>query len=68
MPITTGEPVLCDLGEARILHNNKKQNGLIMPAAYRAPEVLLDMDWDEKVDIWAVGQTVRLFPIVQGTW
>ncbi|EYE91453.1 kinase-like protein [Aspergillus ruber CBS 135680] len=56
-PITTGEPVLCDLGEARLLQSNQKQNGLIMPAAYRAPEVLLDMDWDEKVDIWAVGQT-----------
>lgn len=57
MPITIGELVLCDLGEARILQRNKKQDGLMMPNAYRAPEVLLDMEWDEKVDIWAVGQT-----------
>lgn len=61
MPITTGELVLCDLGEARILQRNKKQDGLIMPNAYRAPEILLDMEWDEKADIWAVGQTVCSF-------
>lgn len=61
MPITTGEPVVCDLGEARLLQNSQKQTDLIMPTAYRAPEVLLDMDWDERVDIWAVGQTVCSF-------
>jgi hypothetical protein len=29
-----------------------------MPRVYRAPEVMLGMNWDSKVDIWAVGQTV----------
>jgi serine/threonine protein kinase len=56
MPFSTGPPVLCDLGEARV--GNKKHRGDIMPGIYRAPEVVLGMDWDSKVDIWAVGVMV----------
>ncbi|WEW57268.1 hypothetical protein PRK78_002733 [Emydomyces testavorans] len=56
MPITSGEPILCDMGEARIAHG--KQEGLIMPSIYRAPEVLLGMSWDSKVDIWGLAQTI----------
>ncbi|GIK01780.1 hypothetical protein Aspvir_005821 [Aspergillus viridinutans] len=55
MPLTGGEPILADLGEARLAGGN--QTGLIMPSVYRAPEVMLGMNWDSKVDIWAVGQT-----------
>ncbi|OGM47401.1 protein kinase [Aspergillus bombycis] len=29
-----------------------------MPGVYRAPEVILDMDWDCKVDIWSTGTTI----------
>ncbi|XHG05702.1 hypothetical protein AWENTII_008916 [Aspergillus wentii] len=58
MPLTGGEPILADLGEARIAEG--KKTGLIMPDVYRAPEVMLGMDWDSKVDIWALGQTVRI--------
>ncbi|KAI9375122.1 kinase-like protein [Aspergillus egyptiacus] len=54
MPLTRGEPLLSDLGEARVAEG--KQTGLIMPDAYRAPEVILGMEWDNKVDIWAVAQ------------
>ncbi|KAE8329156.1 kinase-like protein [Aspergillus sergii] len=54
MPLTSGEPILADLGEARLAEG--KQTGLIMPNVYRAPEVLLGMDWDNKVDIWGLGQ------------
>ncbi|KAB8270696.1 kinase-like protein [Aspergillus minisclerotigenes] len=54
MPLTSGEPILADLGEARLAEG--KQTGLIMPGVYRAPEVLLGMDWDNKVDIWGLGQ------------
>lgn len=56
MPLTSGEPILADLGEARLA--GESQTGLIMPDVYRAPEVMLGMDWDNKVDIWAIGQTV----------
>lgn len=58
LPISYGTPVLCDLGEARIATD--EQNGDIMPDIYRAPEVILCMNWDHKVDIWNVGMVVRM--------
>jgi hypothetical protein len=56
MPLSTGPPVLCDLSEARV--GTQKHRGDIMPGIYRAPEVILGMDWDSKVDIWAIGVIV----------
>lgn len=56
MPFSAGSPVLCDLGEARV--GNKKHRGDIIPGIYRAPEIVLGMGWDAKVDIWAVGVMV----------
>ncbi|KAK1143748.1 hypothetical protein N8T08_006149 [Aspergillus melleus] len=56
LPISFGTPVLCDLGEARI--GTDHQQGDIMPDIYRAPEVILDMTWDYKVDIWNVGMVI----------
>ncbi|KAL2862685.1 uncharacterized protein BJX67DRAFT_292184 [Aspergillus lucknowensis] len=47
MPLCTGSPVLSDLGEARL--GVGKHRGDIMPGIYRAPEVILEMDWDQKV-------------------
>ncbi|PYH34226.1 kinase-like protein [Aspergillus neoniger CBS 115656] len=32
--------------------------GDIMPDIYRAPEVILNMNWDSKVDIWNVGMVI----------
>lgn len=62
MPPSAGFPVLCDLDQARI--GCEKQHGDIMPGIYRAPEVILDMEWNEKVDIWAVGMTVSYSPFL----
>lgn len=56
LPMSYGTPVLCDLGEARL--GIDQQRGDIMPDIYRAPEVILDMSWDYKVDIWNVGMVV----------
>ncbi|KAE8349567.1 kinase domain protein [Aspergillus coremiiformis] len=47
-----GQPVLCDLGEARI---GKFHTGNIQPNIYKAPEVLFDMQWSSSADIWNVG-------------
>lgn len=58
MPTATGLPVLSDLGEARI--GPQSHRGDIMPGIYRAPEVILDMEWDSKVDIWSMGTMVCL--------
>ncbi|CAG8265020.1 unnamed protein product [Penicillium nalgiovense] len=52
-----GLPVLSDFGEARI---GKVHRGLIQPDLYRAPEVILGMEWTSKVDIWNVGTLVSL--------
>lgn len=57
LPISFGTPILCDLGEARV--GTDRQWGDVMPDVYRAPEVILDMAWDFKVDIWNVGMVVR---------
>lgn len=56
MPIKGSSPILCDFGEARI--GKGKHSGDIMPDLYRAPEVVLGMEWDNKVDIWSMGVMV----------
>ncbi|KAL4918718.1 kinase domain-containing protein [Aspergillus aurantiobrunneus] len=56
MPICTGLPVISDFGEARF--GGQKRKGDIMPGIYRAPEVISDMEWDCKVDVWSLGATI----------
>jgi hypothetical protein len=58
LPLTFGPPVLCDLGEARL--GDKEHRDDIMPDVYRAPEVILGMEWGYKVDIWNVAMVVRV--------
>jgi serine/threonine protein kinase len=50
-----GQPVLCDFGEARI---GSSHSGLVQPELYRAPEILFEMEWGSKVDIWSVATLV----------
>lgn len=59
MPFSAGQPVLGDLGEARV--GEGMHRGDIMPGIYRAPEVILGMDWDSKVDMWAIGVMVGIY-------
>ena len=47
-----GQPVPCDLGEARI-GNSHKWN--IQPDIYKTPEVLFDMLWSFSANSWNVG-------------
>lgn len=56
-----GQPVLCDLGQARI---GRAHTGLIQPEIYRAPEVLFDMGWGHSADIWNLG--VMAWDIFEG--
>lgn len=56
-----GRPVLCDFGEARF--GEKDYDDDIQPYLYRAPEVILQMRWDNKVDIWNVGVLVSWLPV-----
>lgn len=49
-------PVLCDFGEARFGSEAYREHA--MPDLYRAPEILLRIEWNEKIDIWALGLVV----------
>lgn len=51
-----GPLYLKDFGEARI---GSVHRGMAMPTPYRAPELLLAMSWNDSVDMWIVGLTVR---------
>lgn len=55
-----GNPKLIDLGEARFGQDTYTEE--VMPDLYRAPEILLGLPWDEKIDIWALGLTVSITP------
>ena len=45
------EPVI-DYGSATYASDRRK--GIINTRQYRAPEVLMNMEWDEESDIWGV--------------
>jgi serine/threonine-protein kinase SRPK3 len=55
-----GQPVLCDFGEARLGEYDLAD---IQPYQYRAPEVIFQIPWDEKVDIWNVGVMVSTIAV-----
>lgn len=58
IPKMHGRPILSDFGEARFSSSLGKQWEDVQPLVYRAPEVLLRMPWDEKIDIWNIGVLV----------
>ncbi|KAH8719925.1 Serine/threonine-protein kinase SRPK [Beauveria bassiana] len=47
-----GPLVISDFGQARI---GAEQHGNAMPVPYRAPEVILGMQWGPEVDRWSAG-------------
>jgi serine/threonine-protein kinase SRPK3 len=58
MPLRNNPPLLCDFGEARFKEEAGTPGEDIMPDLYKAPEVILDMEWDFKVDVWNMGMVV----------
>ncbi|KAK2051206.1 protein kinase [Colletotrichum caudatum] len=58
MPITSGAPVISDFGAARLGEPGQKHSGDVMPGVYRAPEIIIGLQWDSKIDIWSVGVMV----------
>ena len=56
-PTEHGGPILSDFGEARYGQESYDDDD-IQPYTYRAPEVILDLPWNSKVDIWSVGVMV----------
>ncbi|KAM3499839.1 hypothetical protein MY10362_006930 [Beauveria mimosiformis] len=62
VPRTNGQLMLSDMGSARFGQETFK--GDIMPDVYRAPEVILGMEWSSKVDLWSVG--VMIWDLLEG--
>lgn len=62
MPITNGVMMICDFGAAKI---GDKHTGDVMPAIYRAPEIILGLEWDAKIDIWSFG--VMIWDLFEGS-
>ncbi|RFU34991.1 hypothetical protein B7463_g1352, partial [Scytalidium lignicola] len=56
IPDNPSHVVLCDFGEARF--GEETYVGEVMPDFYRAPEIVLGIPWNEKIDIWSVGLMV----------
>jgi len=58
MPTSYKDPVITDFGAAYLGEPGQKYRDDVMPGVYRAPEVLAGMEWDSKIDIWALGVMV----------
>lgn len=58
MPISRAALVLCDFGAAVLGEPHQRHSGDVMPGVYRAPEIILGLDWDSKIDMWSVGVMV----------
>lgn len=58
MPTTYKAPVITDFGAACLGLPGEKYSGDVMPAQFRAPEIIAGMEWDSKIDIWSIGVMV----------
>ena len=54
-----GFAVLCDFGSA--FPDDQTWDGEAQSLPYRAPEVILGVEWNHKVDIWNLGVLVSSF-------
>jgi hypothetical protein len=52
-PKQVGPPVLCDFG-ARFF-GDKLHDDDVQPDQYRCPEVILEVPWGYKIDVWSIG-------------
>jgi serine/threonine-protein kinase SRPK3 len=59
IPDDPGSPVIADFGDAQF--GEDLYTVEVMPDLYRAPEIILGIAWDEKIDIWSFGLLVCLF-------
>src|SRR5690349_8002591 len=57
LPDKPGVPIISDFGDAQFGDPPFREE--VMPDLYRAPEMVLGIAWDEKIDIWAFGLMVR---------
>lgn len=61
MNVSAHRPCVSDSSEARFGNSDSPQHtDLIMPAPYRAPEVILEQAWSFPVDRWSFAMAVSL--------
>jgi serine/threonine protein kinase len=53
-----GLPIISDFGEAHLGEPPFCEE--VMPDLYRAPEIILGIAWDNKIDIWSFGLMVQM--------
>jgi serine/threonine-protein kinase SRPK3 len=58
--------ILCDFGDAQF--GEKTYIGEVMLDLYRAPEIVLGIEWNEKIDIWSVGLMVSEISFIIEEW
>jgi serine/threonine-protein kinase SRPK3 len=58
--------ILCDFGDAQ--YGEETDIGEVMPDLYRAPEIVLGVEWNEKIDIWSVGLIVSEISFIVEEW
>jgi serine/threonine protein kinase len=59
----SGLPIITDFGAARFGDPGEMHAGDVMPDIYRAPEIILGMEFDTKIDMWSIGLMVSSSPI-----
>lgn len=62
---------LCDFGLSKPMTNQGIQTPDIVTSWYRAPEILMGKDYNEKVDLWSVGcvfyEMINRIPLLNGS-
>ena len=56
LPNNGGIPIISDFGDAHF--GDPPFCSEVMPDLFRAPEIILGIPWDEKIDIWSFGLMV----------
>lgn len=59
-PRDIGPPVLCDFGAAHF--GDRLNSNDVQPNQYRCPEVILDIPWGSRIDVWNIGCMIMLIP------
>lgn len=61
MPISPGSPVLCNFSASTLCKPGQKhQGGGLTSGTHCAPEMLLQLEFDCKTDIWSFGVLVSV--------
>lgn len=59
-----GVPKISDLGSSKELKNPKSNSPYVVSRLYRAPELIMGLDYELNIDVWSLG--VMLFEMVSG--